>query len=188
VYSSLIGNYEGLFRNDNGQSDPNITSLFDLVSLLNGLYGRLPNDRPHQFKFDGSYRWPFKLLTSASFRANSGIPFDQLVPHPVYGNNEGFGVPRGTAINPFTGSNRTPTIYQLDLGAYFPIQMGENRQLRFQFDWFNVTNAQRAQREDTTFRINSGAAGIPPVDNPFYGRGTIFQFPSNIRLGVKFQF
>ena len=34
VYSSLIGNYEGLFRNDNGQSDPNITSLFDLVSLL----------------------------------------------------------------------------------------------------------------------------------------------------------
>src|ERR1043166_6732714 len=45
VYSSLIGNYEGLFRNDNGQSDPNITSLFDLVSLLNGTYGRLPNDR-----------------------------------------------------------------------------------------------------------------------------------------------
>ncbi|MBC8030319.1 MAG: TonB-dependent receptor [Pyrinomonadaceae bacterium] len=188
VYSSLIGNYEGLFRNDNGQSDPNITSLFDLVSLLNGLYGRLPNDRPHQFKFDGSYRWPFKLLTSASFRANSGIPFDQLIPHPLYGNNEGFGVPRGTAINPFTGSNRTPTIYQLDLGAYYPIQMGENRQLRLQVDWFNVTNAQRAQREDTTFRINSGAAGIPPVDNPFFGRGTIFQFPSALRLGVKFQF
>jgi hypothetical protein len=55
VYSSLIGNYEGLFRNDNGQSDPNITSLFDLVTLLQGMYGRLPNDRPHQFKFDGSY-------------------------------------------------------------------------------------------------------------------------------------
>ena len=34
VFSSLIGNYEGLFRNDNGQADPNITSLFDLVSLL----------------------------------------------------------------------------------------------------------------------------------------------------------
>ena len=34
VWSSLIGNYEGLFRNDNGQADPNITSLFDLVSLL----------------------------------------------------------------------------------------------------------------------------------------------------------
>ena len=56
VFSSLIGNYEGLFRNDNGQADPNITSLFDLVSLLNNTYGRLPNDRPHQFKFNGSTR------------------------------------------------------------------------------------------------------------------------------------
>ncbi|HWN08903.1 MAG TPA: TonB-dependent receptor [Pyrinomonadaceae bacterium] len=194
VYSSLIGNYEGLFRNDNGQSDPNITSLFDLVSLLNGLYGRLPNDRPHQFKFDGSYRWPFKLLTSASFRAQSGIPFNALVPHPLYGDNEGFCiaglscVPRGTAINPFTGSNRTPTTFNLDLGGYYPIQMGENRQLRFQFDWFNVFNNQRAIRQDETAFINSGAPGITPVANPFFGTGTIFQFPSALRLGVKFQF
>ncbi len=188
VYSSLIGNYEGLFRNDNGQSDPNITSLFDLVSLLNGLYGRLPNDRPHQLKFDGSYRWPFKLLTSASFRTQSGIPFNALIPHPLYGDNEGFGVPRGTAINPLTGSNRTPTTYNLDFGAYYPIQLGESRQLRFQLDWFNILNAQRAIRQDETFQINSGAPGIPPVPNPFYGTGTIFQFPSALRLGVKFQF
>jgi outer membrane receptor protein involved in Fe transport len=188
VFSSLIGNYEGLFRNDNGQSDPNITSLFDLVSLLANTYGRLPNDRPHQFKVDGTYRWPFKLMTSLSFRAQSGIPFDQLIPHPVYGNNEGFAVPRGTAVNPITGDTRTPTTFNLDFGAYYPIQFGEKRQLRLQLDWFNVTNAQRAIRQDTTFRLNSGASGIPPVDNPFFGRGTIFQFPSALRLGVKFQF
>lgn len=188
VYSSLIGNYEGLFRNDNGQSDPNITSLFDLVSLLANTYGRLPNDRPHQFKVDGTYRTPFKLLLSTSFRAQSGIPFDQLIPHPVYGNNEGFAVPRGSAINPLTGRNRTPTTWNLDFGAYYPLQLGENRQLRFQLDWFNVTNSQRAIRQDTTFRINSGVTGIPAVDNPFYGTGTIFQFPSALRLGIKFQF
>ena len=188
VFSSLTGNYEGLFRNDNGQSDPNITSLFDLVSLLNNTYGRLPNDRPHVFKFNGSYRTPWELVISGNFYAQSGIPFDQLVPHEVYGNNEGFAVPRGTAINPITGSDRTPTTYNLDLGAYYPIKMGENRQLRLQFDWFNVTNVQRAVRQDTTFQINSGASGIPPVNNPFYGTGTIFQFPSNVRFGVKFQF
>jgi len=194
VFSSLIGNYEGLFRNDNGQSDPNITSLFDLVSLLNGLYGRLPNDRPHQFKFDGSYQWPFKLMTSGSFRAQSGVPFNALVPHPVYGDNEGFCipglscVPRGTAINPLTGSTRTPTTYNLDLGAYYPITLGENKQLRLQLDWFNVFNNQRAIKEDETFLINSGAPGITPVPNPFYATGTIFQFPSALRLGVKFQF
>src|SRR5687767_10611947 len=194
VFSSLIGNYEGLFRNDNGQSDPNITSLFDLVSLLNGLYGRLPNDRPHQFKFDGSYQWPFKLMTSGSFRAQSGVPFNALVPHPLYGDNEGFCipglscVPRGTAINPFTGDSRTPRTWNLDLGAYYPIPVGEGKQLRLQVDWFNVFNNQEAIRQDETFLINSGAPGITPVPNPFYGTGTIFQFPSALRLGVKFQF
>ncbi|MET0622370.1 MAG: TonB-dependent receptor [Pyrinomonadaceae bacterium] len=202
VYSSLIGNYEGLFRNDNGQSDPNITSLFDLVSLLNGLYGRLPNDRPHQFKFDGSYRTPFKLMISGSFRAQSGIPFNALVPDVDYGDNEGFGVPRGTAIVPATapspagfpnvvdsiGSNRTPTTWNLDLGAYYPINFGEDRQLRFQLDWFNVFNNQRAIRLDETFSITSGVNGVPDVPNPFFGSGRIFQFPSALRLGAKFSF
>jgi outer membrane receptor protein involved in Fe transport len=202
VYSSLIGNYEGLFRNDNGQSDPNITSLFDLVSLLNGLYGRLPNDRPHQFKFDGSYRTPFKLMISGSFRAQSGIPFNQLVPDVDYGDNEGFGVPRGTAIVPATaaspagfpnvvesvGSNRTPTTWNVDLGAYYPINFGEDRQLRFQLDWFNVFNNQRAIRLDETFTITSGVNGVPNVPNPFFGSGRVFQFPSALRLGAKFSF
>ena len=205
VFSSLTGNYEGLFRNDNGQSDPNITSLFDLVSLLKNTYGRLPNDRPHQLKFNGSYQTPFKLVVSGNFYAQSGIPFNQLVPHPVYGNNEGFGVPRGTAIIPNVsttsglangnagissaiGKNRTPTTWNLDLGAYFPIKFGETRELRFTADWFNVTNTQRAVTLDQTFTINSGATGVPPVPNPFFGSGTIFQYPSALRLGAKFSF
>ena len=66
--------------------------------------------------------------------------------------------------------------------------MGENRQLRLQLDWFNVTNTQRAIRQDETFLINSGSPGITPQSNPFYGTGTIFQFPSALRLGIKFQF
>ena len=188
VFSSLIGNYEGLFRNDNGQSDPNITSLFDLPSLLGNTYGRLPNDRPHQFKFNGSYRTPWKLMLSGNFYARSGIPFDALIPHPVYGDNEGFLVPRGSATNPITGDTRTPTNFQLDIGAYYPLSVGEGKELRFMFDWFNVTNTQRALREDTTFLINSGITGIAPVPNPTFGSGTIFQFPSTVRLGVKFSF
>jgi outer membrane receptor protein involved in Fe transport len=190
TFSSLIGNYEGLFRNDNGQSDPNITSLFDLVSLLGNTYGRLPNDRPHQFKFNGSYRTPFRLMLSGNFYAQSGQPFNALVPHPVYGDNEGFEVPRGTAVNPITGKTRTPSTYQLDLGAHYPIALGENRELRFQFDWFNVTNSQRSLRDDETVRINSGIPGAGGIQffNPGYGRGLVFQFPSTLRLGAKFSF
>ena len=195
VYSSLIGNYEGLFRNDNGQSDPNITSLFDLVSLLTNMYGRLPNDRPHQFKFNGTYQTPFKLVFSGNFYVQSGIPFNQLIPHPVYGNNEGFAVQRGTAITPAdapggisAGSNRTPMTWNLDLGFYYPIKFSESKELRFTADWFNVTNSQRAVTLDNTFSINSGVAGVPAVANPFWGTGLIYQYPSAFRIGAKFSF
>src|SRR5689334_7767161 len=202
VFSSLIGNYEGLFRHDNGQSDPNITSLFDLQSLLNNIYGRLPNDRPHQFKFNGSYRTPWKLLLSGNFYAQSGVPFNQLIPHPIYGNNEGFGLPRGTAIVPTVsasepgfpntvesiGTHRSPTTMNLDLGVYYPIKVGEGKELRLTGDWFNVFNSQRAVTLDQTFTINSGVTGVPPVLNPFYGSALLVQAPSAFRFGAKFTF
>jgi hypothetical protein len=202
VFSSLTGNYEGLFRNDNGQSDPNITSLFDLQSLLDNTYGRLPNDRPHQFKFNGSYQFPFKLMLSGNFYAQSGTPFNQLIPHPVYGNNEGFAVQRGTAVVPTVtasnpgfpnvvqsiGTSRTPTTFNLDLGFYYPIKLGEKRELRFTGDWFNVFNSQRAVTLDQTFSINSGVAGVPAVVNPFWGSALLIQPPSSFRFGAKFTF
>jgi outer membrane receptor protein involved in Fe transport len=202
VYSSLTGNYEGLFRNDNGQSDPNITSLFDLQSLLDNTYGRLPNDRPHQFKFNGSYEFPFKLMLSGNFYMQSGTPFNQLIPHPVYGNNEGFAVQRGTAIVPTVtatqagfpnsvdsiGSTRTPTTMNLDLGVYYPIHFGEKKELRLTGDWFNVFNSQRAVTLDQTYSINSGVTGVPPVLNPFWGSALLVQPPSAFRFGAKFSF
>jgi len=202
TYSSLIGNYEGLFRNDNGQADPNITSLFDLVSLLKNTYGRLPNDRPHQFKFNGSYQTPFKVMLSGNFYMQSGSPFNQLIPHPVYGNNEGFGVQRGTATVPFVpiqdpnfpnvvnsvGTHRTPLNYNLDLGFYYPIKIGEKKEFRLSADWFNVTNAQRAIALDQTYLINSGVTGVPPVSNPFWGSALVVQAPSQWRFGAKFSF
>jgi len=192
-----------LFRNDNGQSDPNITSLFDLVSLLANTYGRLPNDRPHQFKLNGSYETPWKLVLSGNFYAQSGVPFNQLIPHPIYGNNEGFAVQRGTAIVPNTGATvtngsagvesaigktRSPFTTNLDLGVYYPWKFSESKQMRFTFDWFNVFNQQRGVTMDQTFTINSGITGVPPIQNAFYGSGLIFQFPSSVRFGVKFQF
>jgi hypothetical protein len=169
--------------------------LFDLVSLLKNTYGRLPNDRPHQFKFNGTYQTPFKLVVSGNFYVQSGIPFNALIPHPVYGNNEGFLNPRGTSLIPndapggiTSGINRTPTTWNLDLGFYYPIKFSESKELRFTADWFNVTNAQRAVTLDQTYLINSGVTGVPPVSNPFFGTGLIFQYPSALRIGAKFSF
>src|SRR5947209_156626 len=90
---------------------------------------------------------PSHSRCSGNFYAQSGIPFNQLIPHPVYGNNEGFAVTRGTAIIPNLGANsagidsaigksRTPLTWNLDLGAYYPIKISESKQLRFTADWF----------------------------------------------------
>src|SRR5215469_14893766 len=52
-WAELLGNYEGAFRNDNGQSDPSISSLFDFTQGKLGLLGdqfavgNLNSDRRH---------------------------------------------------------------------------------------------------------------------------------------------
>jgi hypothetical protein len=76
----------------------------------------------------------------------------------------------------------------LDLGVYYPIKVGEGKELRLIGDWFNVFNSQRAVTLDQTFSLNSGVAGVPPVVNPFYGSALLVQAPSSFRFGAKFTF
>ncbi len=89
-YSRLRGNYEGLFRNDNGQSDPNITSLFDFPEspLMRGQFqtGPLNSDRPHVFNTFGTYFFDFGLEIGGAFQWQSGVPRTALLAHPEYLN------------------------------------------------------------------------------------------------------
>lgn len=62
TYSKLIGNIEGGVRSDNAQTDSGLTTAFDLPVLVNGTYGYLPNDRRHNFKAWGSYRFADWLM------------------------------------------------------------------------------------------------------------------------------
>jgi len=89
-YSRLRGNYEGLFRNDNGQSDPNITSLFDFPNsyLMRGQYatGALNTDRPHVLNMFGTYFFDFGLEVGGAIQWQSGVPRTALLAHPIYLN------------------------------------------------------------------------------------------------------
>ena len=76
----------------------------------------------------------------------------------------------------------------LDLGVYYPIRVGEGKELRLTGDWFNVFNSQRAVTLDNTFSINSGVTGVPAVPNPFFGSALLVQAPSSFRFGAKFTF
>jgi hypothetical protein len=88
--SRLEGNYEGLFRNDNGQSDPNITSLYDFPNspLMQGQFikGPLPSDATHVVHIFPSYIFESKLRLGANLSWSSGFPRTSMLAHPIYQN------------------------------------------------------------------------------------------------------
>ena len=193
VFSENSGNYGGLFRQDNGQLDPNITSLYDLPDLLVGADGLLPNDREYQFKVYGSYLWPFKLITGFYAQYLDGTPISQLGAHPVYGASERFVTPRGSF-------GRTPDTYNIDIHLEYPISFGNGLELKLIGDIFNITDEQEPATvdQDWTFeRLNAttdpnecggpgtGPGTSCPNGNPNFGDATSYQSPQTFRLGVK---
>ncbi len=185
LYASLLwsrnkGNYGGLFRQDNGQLDPNITSLYDLPDLLNGAYGLLPNDRKWQFKAYGSYRWDFGLVTGFNFSWMTGTPISKLGAHRTYGPNERFIGNRGEF-------GRTPTLMDLDLHFSYPFKISDY-DLELILDVFNALNMQTATAVDQEYSFCSDPAKDETRDcrNDNWGNATAFQAPRNYRIGVKF--
>src|SRR5262249_34696327 len=96
--AKLTGNYEGHFRNDNGQTDPAISSLFDFTAgefnLLGDQFavGPLNTDRRHIANIFGSYALGDKsfarrlkgLNLGAGVHMESGVPVSEYLAHPVY--------------------------------------------------------------------------------------------------------
>jgi hypothetical protein len=193
VNSENKGNYGGLFRQDNGQLDPNITSLFDLPSLLAGANGLLPNDREHQFKVYGSYVWPFKLTTGFFGQFLSGTPISKLGSHTIYGRRERFVTQRGSA-------GRTDDVWNVDLHLEYPISFGGDLELKLIADVFNVTDEDNATSVDQEWTFQRALATTDPNEcggpgtgpgtacpngNPLWGTPTVYQTPQTFRLGVK---
>jgi hypothetical protein len=95
-YAKLKGNWEGAFRNDNGQSDPNISSLFDFTAGNFGMLGDqfaigyLNTDRRHVVNGFFSYtfgKYAVKGLTiGTGLHLQSGQPINDLKAHPAYLN------------------------------------------------------------------------------------------------------
>jgi Carboxypeptidase regulatory-like domain len=186
-WAKLYGNYEGLYRNDNNQSDPSISSLFDFTNGVLGLLGAqfqpgyLNTDRRQVGNLYGSYVIPngfMKRFTAGiGLRGSSGAPISELGAHPVYQANSGEVPIGGRGTVGTTASN-----YQLDLHADYPVQLGERYKVKFTFDTFNVTNSRSLTSVDQDIALSYG---VPDVDylkptsfqRAFYGRGSIrFEF------------
>jgi hypothetical protein len=88
--SRLEGNYEGLYRNDNGQADPNYSTLYDFPNspLMSGQFtsGVLPTDVQHVLRIYPSFTFGNRLRVGANLSWSSGVPITSLLAHPIYQN------------------------------------------------------------------------------------------------------
>jgi outer membrane receptor for ferrienterochelin and colicin len=190
VLSKLYGNFQGSYRGDNNQTDPNISSLFDFTNsdgLLTGQTtpGVLPTDRTHQFKFYGSYAWR-NFNVGLSWQLLSGTPITKLLDHPVY-LNQGE-VPDG-ARGAF---GRTAWQYPLDLHADYNFKLNEKANVKILADLFNVFNTTFTQYVNQYAEIaNSPGSPNPDFLKPggISGQGSFpYTRPFYARLGVRFEF
>jgi hypothetical protein len=182
-FAKLWGNYEGLFRNDNGQSDPGISSLFDFTQGVVGLLGDqfkpgyLNTDRRNVGNLYGSYTIPngrfHKLTGGIGLRGQSGTPISRLASHPVYNNLGEIPIGgRGTF-------GTTATTLQLDTHLDYPFSFGDKGSLKLAFDGFNVTNSQFTktvnQNIDTGFQTGADPTFNSPTSfqRAFYGRFSV---------------
>jgi outer membrane receptor protein involved in Fe transport len=209
--SWLKGNYSGLFENDNGQLDPNITSLFDLPSLLINKFGYLPQDHRHIIKLYGSYEIPKKYMGNHGFTvgiglsAEAGGPLNAQGLHEVYRTPEVNIFPRGYIPdangNPTEG--RLPWLLSPDLFLEYSYQITKTVKLSFNAVIFNFLNLQEALFKDQRYTLDpvcpiTGdiskmnisqlklATGFDPVTGACTpGSGTVHQNPDYLKATLK---
>jgi hypothetical protein len=203
-WSRLWGNFEGFFRNDNGQSDPGITSLFDFptndptyVSIGRDLgfrgdirylgtagAGPLPNDRRHQLKIYGNRQFAMGANVGLALNLSSGAPLTAMAANPLYDNaGEIPETPRGAGMETVDGfKTRTPLQFQFDLHGDYGFHMGGTRRLVALADVFNLFNQRRVLGYDYFTEISF------QVPDPNVGHVVAYQNPRALRLGLRFEF
>jgi hypothetical protein len=152
TYSQLRGNYAGVFRVEDGQLDPGITSEYDLATLMANRSGFLPGDAPHQVKLFGAYTWNFgprvNLTASGGYTGTSGTPVNALGRHPLYGNGQAFILQRGMA-------GRTPFVNRVDLGGRFAYTITPPYAVQLSVDVFNVLNSEEIVNIDENYTFDA---------------------------------
>lgn len=200
-FARLKGNYEGHLRNDNGQTDPGISSLFDFTAgdfnLLGDQFavGPLNTDRRFISNLYASYtfgkdrsgfgsRTLKGLNLGAGLHFESGLPISEFLPHPVYLNAGEIPVGGRGKLG------RTPFFSKLDLHADYPWQISERAKLSFIADFFNVTNSRQVLLPDQFRQLDLGANN-PDFLQPQINLTTLnqgFRLPFSMRMGMRFEF
>jgi hypothetical protein len=214
-WSRLNGTFEGSFRDDNGQSDPGITSLFDFptndptyatvgasqfgykgdIRFLGALgAGPLPLDRPHQVKIFGNYSFPIGFNVGVGLNLSSGKPLTGFAALKPYDNGGEIPTgPRGSGIQTFDGfKERTP--FQSEVSAHVDYAFrlgGDRRRIVLLADIFNLFDQETVLDYDNwveqSFAVDNPNLGQPTTSN-LGGNPPQYQTPRQFRFGARFEF
>jgi hypothetical protein len=188
--ASLRGNFEGHYRNDNGQQDPAASSLFDFTEGEFGLLGDqnavgpLNTDRRHVVNIYGSYdfgknrfkgfgRGLERLNLGAGLHLESGVPISEYRAHPVYTNAGEIPVGGRGRLG------RTPFYTQLDVRVNYPWAVSERMKVNFIANFFNVTNSRKLRLPDQFRESFLGQL------NPDFLQPRLFHLPFNMQVGIN---
>jgi len=169
--AKLFGDYEGLFRNDNGQADPNITSTFDFIwseALADQFkVGVLPTDRRHIANLYGNYLFRGKLNIGMGWQVMSGTPISKLLAHPGYLNAGE--VPEGGR----GAYGRTPTQNYFDFRLDYQIPICDKYKLKLGSNLYNAFNRKSIVDVDQDYEsgadlINDDFLKPLRTHRPFY--------------------
>jgi len=209
-WSRLRGNFEGFYRDDNGQSDPGISSLYDFptndpsyapfyaaqgsgdIRFLGAHNGILPLDRPHQIKLYANRVWGgFNLGTGVNL--SSGKPLTAMAANPNYGSKGEIPVTaRGAGIQTIDGfMKRTPFESQVDLQASYALRMAGERRVTLLADIFNLFNERRTLNYNQNTQLDNGPADPDfgkPISTILSGNPPQFQVPFSMRVGIRYEF
>jgi hypothetical protein len=206
--AKLEGNYEGTFRNDNGQNDPNISSLFDFTQgdfkLLGQQFvpGVLNTDVRHLANGFVSYTFSGNrvkgLTVGSGVHFQTGIPINNLYAHPAYQNagEVPFCADDTTNCASARGSlGRTKDWGSVDYHMDYPVRITEGSRLRLGVDLFNITNMRTQLRVDqfkqSRFAVGNADFGKPTGIGPSAVNGNTnpgYQRPFYARFSAKFEF
>jgi hypothetical protein len=215
-WSRLWGTFEGAYRDDNGQSDPGITSLFDFptndpsytaigvpefgfrgdIRFLGKLgEGPLPLDRTHQIKLFGNYAFNMGLNAALGIQLSSGKPLTPFAANPNINYQNGGEIPecaRGCGIQTIDGfKERTPFTTDVSAHVDYGIRFNGTRRIVLLADVFNLFNRQTVLDYDNWTETTFGA------ENPNFGQPTTsvlggnppqLMTPRQIRVGARFEF
>jgi outer membrane receptor protein involved in Fe transport len=211
TWSRLYGNYSGLASSDeNGRESPNVNRYYDMpwvyITQRGALAeGRLATDRPHTFKFFGSYLLKSKL---------GNTTFSPIV-------NLFSGTPLTTEVSVISSTNampygradlgRSPFYSNFDLNLahdFKPMPSHESVRVRLELAIFNLFNQstildrfkQIEHESDGHLQFDDYADPFKGWDtralmqeqgmrqDPRYGLTNSFQGPRSLRLQVSFIF